>query len=30
VPKLEELWPILASLGIGIVPYATKVINEKK
>jgi hypothetical protein len=30
VPKFEELWPILASLGIGIVPYATKVINEKK
>lgn len=30
IPKFEELWPILASLGIGVVPYATKVINEKK
>ncbi|MFD0999973.1 hypothetical protein ACFQ21_11690 [Ohtaekwangia kribbensis] len=30
VPKFEELWPILASLGIGVVPYATKIINEKK
>jgi hypothetical protein len=30
VPKFEDLWPILASLGIGVIPYATKVINEKK
>lgn len=30
VPEFEELWPILTALGLGIVPYATKVINEKK
>lgn len=29
VPHFEELWPILAALGLGIVPYVTKVINEK-
>jgi hypothetical protein len=29
VPDFEELWPILTALGLGIVPYATKVINEK-
>lgn len=29
VPEFEELWPILTALGLGIVPYATKVINEK-
>ncbi|OOG73809.1 hypothetical protein B0E43_13285 [Algoriphagus sp. A40] len=29
VPEFEDLWPILTALGLGIVPYATKVINEK-
>ncbi|WP_157963300.1 hypothetical protein [Algoriphagus litoralis] len=29
VPEFEELWPILTALGLGIVPYATKVINGK-
>jgi hypothetical protein len=30
IPKFEELWPILGALGIGVVPYATKVMSEKK
>jgi hypothetical protein len=30
VPEFEELWPILTALGLGIVPYATKVINKKE
>ncbi|REG78231.1 hypothetical protein [Algoriphagus antarcticus] len=29
IPEFEDLWTILAALGLGIVPYATKVINEK-
>tara|TARA_R110002020_G_scaffold61545_6_gene165527 strand:- start:4851 stop:5549 length:699 start_codon:yes stop_codon:yes gene_type:complete len=29
IPDFEDLWSILAALGLGIVPYATKVINEK-
>lgn len=29
VPDFEDLWTILATLGIGVVPYATKVISGK-
>ncbi|MBT1711753.1 hypothetical protein KK062_26160 [Fulvivirgaceae bacterium PWU5] len=29
IPDFQNLWPVLASLGIGVIPYATKVINEK-
>lgn len=29
IPDFQSLWPILASLGIGVIPYATKMINEK-
>lgn len=28
VPDFEDLWTILVALGIGVVPYATKVINS--
>ncbi|MDI9338978.1 MAG: hypothetical protein QM534_00300 [Sediminibacterium sp.] len=27
--KLDELWKVIAGLGIGVVPYAAKVIKEK-
>ncbi|MBN7813108.1 hypothetical protein J0A68_19290 [Algoriphagus sp. H41] len=27
VPEFEDLWPILTALGLGIVPYATKVVS---
>jgi hypothetical protein len=29
IPKMDELWKIIAGLGIGVVPYASKVIGEK-
>lgn len=30
IPEFEDLWPILAALGMGVVPYATKVINTNQ
>jgi hypothetical protein len=27
-PDFQSLWPILASLGIGVIPYATKAISK--
>ncbi|MBN7800168.1 hypothetical protein J0A67_04805 [Algoriphagus aestuariicola] len=29
VPEFEDLWPILTALGLGIVPYGTKVVSGK-
>lgn len=28
-PEFEDLWTILVALGIGVIPYTTKVINSK-